>query len=1049
MGKYLTVDEQATYIGVVCDGYVVRVYKSGDYWDDIIRIFDPTGSTELASLNPIMNTAAQLVYLLTDPDYVAVLMSSHPTRVWIRATGNFYEDDESTPLTNSTSITYDFYIYADKIAVNCSFVASGDVTTTSTSYNIMGLLGTLANITNEASIAEDSGSEDQSVLYGSATGDYAGFISDEINIICIDVYHTDDTPFARPFDNENGAITSWEDGTLASGVHTITSVWHIDSADRENDGGTFLDWDTDIDTNSVTVGTICEQSADSLRYICHTAHTAGAGNEPPDTDYWWEYRMTLGDQYKDLVMAAPTTGSEVTDLVIPKTIEGNDFSIDSNCKAVWNFESGALTTDSKGGNTLTDVNTVGTETSDYQQGSACADLEVSSSEKFTIADGDLDSGFPFKSGGSDLDITVCGWFKLESIAADVYIVCKGRTNYSNFSFAIGIEADSGNRVLEIHVGYNGGVSTEVYEFAAMDDIVTGRWYHLGATFKNSTKLGTVRLWDDTAGSVIYSGSHTFTNAAIADNGEFHIGGYYPDGYRFDGLLDELVVFDDILTATEIDQIRKGIYGHAGFASDGGRHLEMASDEIKYTVDTERIGHVDVIEDPPIETGTVGSATDHLVGHWKMDDNAASTTIVDSTSRIGDLTASANTDTLDVADSVRGANSLQFDSAASEYAYITFATSGDYDIANFMNDFSISMYIKPTTTINYNTAQQSQLFHFGQAWDNRIRFYYDGSNTEFRVSISLTGAAGSGISTLKSFSSNAEFHQWHKINFVFSLTYDIVVIDIDNERFVILETGSWGSDPTAFRLNRDYSSSYGEFIFDNVKLIDGCLLPYGAYFTGNGAVDVDHAHEDITCFVKGDEANTDALKIGTGTMAVADVTYATDVFGNASSAVVINSGNDDFIIPSANLPSLPYSLSFWFKGSDTPSGYNMFFSLMDAYSEFSLYRNDNDASIVLRHNGQICGFSVSATVFDNNWHHILVRVAASAQSLEINGVVQDSTTTSLTAIDAPADIYLGNENGSYLLSGSYSDFYIINNPNTPQIPVILGSGPIHAPIQGIE
>ena len=30
--------------------------------------------------------------------------------------------------------------------------------------------------------------------------------------------------------------------------------------------------------------------------------------------------MTLGDQYKDLVMAAPATGSEVTDLNIPKTI---------------------------------------------------------------------------------------------------------------------------------------------------------------------------------------------------------------------------------------------------------------------------------------------------------------------------------------------------------------------------------------------------------------------------------------------------------------------------------------------------------------------------------------------------------------------------------------------------------------------------------------------------------------------------------------------------------------------------------------------------------
>ena len=84
----------------------------------------------------------------------------------------------------------------------------------------------------------------------------------------------------------------------------------------------------------------------------------------------------------------------------------NDFSGDGACVALWRFESGALTTDSIGTNTLTDVNTVGTETTDYQEGSACADIERDNSELFSIDDTDLDSGFPYKSGGSDLDITV-------------------------------------------------------------------------------------------------------------------------------------------------------------------------------------------------------------------------------------------------------------------------------------------------------------------------------------------------------------------------------------------------------------------------------------------------------------------------------------------------------------------------------------------------------------------------------------------------------------------------------------------------------------------
>ena len=62
----------------------------------------------------------------------------------------------------------------------------------------------------------------------------------------------------------------------------------------------------------------------------------------------------------------------------------NDFSGDSNCVALWRFENGALTADSKGTNTLTDVNTVGSDTVDYKEGSGCADFEATASERFTI-----------------------------------------------------------------------------------------------------------------------------------------------------------------------------------------------------------------------------------------------------------------------------------------------------------------------------------------------------------------------------------------------------------------------------------------------------------------------------------------------------------------------------------------------------------------------------------------------------------------------------------------------------------------------------------------
>ena len=42
-------------------------------------------------------------------------------------------------------------------------------------------------------------------------------------------------------------------------------------------------------------------------------------------------------------------------------------------------------------------------------------------------------------------------------------------------------------------------------------ITVGVWYHIGATFNNTTKAWKLRVWDDTAGSVVHNASGTATN----------------------------------------------------------------------------------------------------------------------------------------------------------------------------------------------------------------------------------------------------------------------------------------------------------------------------------------------------------------------------------------------------------------------------------------------------------------------------------------------------------------------------------------------------------
>ena len=74
----------------------------------------------------------------------------------------------------------------------------------------------------------------------------------------------------------------------------------------------------------------------------------------------------------------------------------NDFSGDSSCKALWRFESGALTTDSKSTNTLTNNGGI-EETTNHMEGSCAVAIASGSSQYLNIPNANLVSGFPLKS----------------------------------------------------------------------------------------------------------------------------------------------------------------------------------------------------------------------------------------------------------------------------------------------------------------------------------------------------------------------------------------------------------------------------------------------------------------------------------------------------------------------------------------------------------------------------------------------------------------------------------------------------------------------------
>jgi hypothetical protein len=244
----------------------------------------------------------------------------------------------------------------------------------------------------------------------------------------------------------------------------------------------------------------------------------------------------------------------------------NVFSTDANCVAVWNLDNGALTTDSKGTNTLTNSG-VASDAVNFQQGDGSGDFESGDPDYMSIADASLASGFPLKNGDANKEISVCMWVRFESLPTagyDQYIFNKGGA--TNYSFFINIVNTGATVQWRLGIGRADTGGNDVDNYSCQSGIAINTWYHVGVTYDDSDKSYRMRVWDDTAGALLAA---DVTNTAgyhiNVEDGVFQLG-RLGTGHYFDGVLDEVVVFNDILSADEIDKIRAGTYDAAGGSS---------------------------------------------------------------------------------------------------------------------------------------------------------------------------------------------------------------------------------------------------------------------------------------------------------------------------------------------------------------------------------------------------------------------------------------------------------------------------------------------------
>jgi hypothetical protein len=297
----------------------------------------------------------------------------------------------------------------------------------------------------------------------------------------------------------------------------------------------------------------------------------------------------------------------------------NDFSGDSNCVALFKFDNNA--NDSKGGNDLTAVNSPSYDSSDKKEGTHCIDLEKASTQYGTIADGDLDAGFPGKSGTSEQSFSICLWVKAESLAASAGLIDKYLTGSNERTFQLILNSSCKPFFA---IGYNGGASSSSIVFGTA--LSTSIWYHIGVVYDASDNSMKIRVWDDNAGALLDSNAAGTADGDMSpDSAPFEIGRAYGlDSYAFDGKIDEVVVFKDALTDSEIDQIRAGSYG-AGVtekeSSDTGAGIEaiiarlLTDDESGSAIEAADVEGEGQSKD--LSASEPGKGTDRLVAKIEM------------------------------------------------------------------------------------------------------------------------------------------------------------------------------------------------------------------------------------------------------------------------------------------------------------------------------------------------------------------------------------------------------------------------------------------------
>jgi hypothetical protein len=255
-----------------------------------------------------------------------------------------------------------------------------------------------------------------------------------------------------------------------------------------------------------------------------------------------------------------------------------------------------------------------------------------------------------------------------------------------------------------------------------------------------------------------------------------------------------------------------------------------------------------------------------------------------------------------------------------------------------------------------------------------------------------------------------------------------------------------SDPTEFRIGMTQGAIFrGDFIIDEIKTFSEAVLPFGAYFIGNGEVDTSVAHADILTFIEGDESDSDPLKIGTGNIDINGATQGTGVDDVSNSAFLIDGSSENIQIANTNMPTTRGAIAFWFKHNSAFSSSARFIQCDDT-NGIDIYRHSTTATTwYFKIAGDTAAMTTIPDIFTTDlWHWIKFTWDADEdyRRIYIDSILEGESTVAFGDPSYSSTCYFGNTStGSRQIGGYMDKIFITSNPDTPEIWTAFGK-PLH-------